>query len=181
MKNPQNYNNFDTNRPRTAFQRQWDKSANGGFAGGDSGSNNFQYSGSPYNMATCINVLSKPTPIAAQELPTLSRFGYYLITSDLVPTYKDIVAKGDPLGLLGVVPKTSLSNQDFIPLATSDLVQVLNQDTQINNIRVKVLNPDLSNPELSKNSAIILRIDTPIEQPQKNTEEETKSPKKKKI
>jgi len=184
MKNPQNYNNFDTNRPRTAFQRQWDKGGKGSdtFAGGSNGSNNFQYSGSPYNMATCINVLSKPTPISAQELPTLSRFGYYLITSDLVPTYKDIVAKGDPLGLLGVVPKTSLSNQDFIPLATSDLVQTLNQDTIINNIRVKVLNPDLSNPDLSKNSAIILRIDTPILQPPPSgatEEEETKTPKKK--
>jgi len=177
MKNPQNFNNFDTNRPRTAFQRQWTTD----FCGGDSANNHFQYSGSPYNMASCINVLSKPTPISAQELPTLSRFGYYLITSDLVPTYKDIVAKGDPLGLLGVVPKTSLSNQDFIPLATSDLVQVLNQDTIINNIRVKILNPDLSNPDLSKNSAIILRIDTPIQQPPQNTEEETKTPKKKKI
>ena len=174
MKNPQNFNNLDTNRPRTAFQRQWDKPKTAGtFAGGATSSNNFQYSGSPYNMATCINVLSKPTAITAQELPTLSRFGYYLITSDLVPTYKDIVAKGDPLGLLGVVPKTSLSSQDFIPLASSDLVQVLNQDTIINNIRVKVLNPDLSNPTLSKNSAIILRIDTPI-QPQA-----TKTPKKK--
>ena len=178
IKDPQNYNNFDTNRPRTAFQRQWEANT---WAGGGSGSNIFQYSGSPYNMATCINVLSKPTPISAQELPTLSRFGYYLITSDLVPTYKDIVAKGDPLGLLGVVPKTSLSSQDFIPLASSDLVQVLNQDTIINNIRVKILNPDLSNPDLSKNSSIILRIDTPIEKPTKNTEEETKTPKKKKI
>ena len=176
LTHPQNFNNFDTNRPRTAFQRQWEPT---GWAGGSAGNNNFQYSGSPYNMATCINVLSKPTPIAAQELPTLSRFGYYLITSDLVPTYKDIVAKGDPLGLLGVVPKTSLSSQDFIPLASSDLVQVLNQDTNINNIRVKILNPDLSNPDLSKNSAIILRIDTPIQQPTKNTEEETKTPKKK--
>lgn len=177
---PQNFNNFDTNRPRTAFQRTWGKSEkNEDWCGGNTGNNNFQYSGSPYNMATCINVLSKPTPISAQELPTLSRFGYYLITSDLVPTYKDIVAKGDPLGLLGVVAKTSLSSQDFIPLASSDLVQVLNQDTIINNIRVKVLNPDLSNPTLSKNSAIILRIDTPIQQPPQNTEEETKTPKKK--
>ena len=181
MTHPQNFNNLDTNRPRTAFQRQWDKTSGKDptFAGGDSANNNFQYSGSPYNMTTCINVISKPTPISAQELPTLSRFGYYLITSDLVPTYKDIVSKGDPLGLLGVVPKTSLSSQDFIPLASSDLVQVLNQDTIINNIRVKVLNPDLSNPTLSTNSAIILRIDTPILQPTNPPEEEPKPPKKK--
>ena len=109
-------------------------------------------------MTTMNNVVAKPTPISAEELPTLSQFGYYLITSDLVPTYKDIVAKGDPLGLLGVVPKTSLSSQDFIPLANSDLVQVLNQDTIINNIRVKILNPDLSFFEsmlLSNNQLLI--------------------------
>ena len=90
-------------------------------------------------MTTMVNVVAKPTPMNAEGLPTLSKFGYYLITSDLVPTYKDIVSKGDPLGLLRVVAKTSLSSQDFIPLADSDIVQVLNQDTQINNIRVKIV------------------------------------------
>ena len=79
--------------------------------------------------------------------------------------------------LLGVVPKTNLSNQDFIPLADSDIVQVLNQDTVINNIRVKVLNPDLSNPALAQNSSIILRIDVPIEPPVLSTELEAKTPK----
>jgi ribosomal protein L12E/L44/L45/RPP1/RPP2 len=113
-----------------------------------------------------VNVVAKPTPLAAEDLPTLSKFGYYLITSDLVPTYKDIVSKGDPLGLLGVVAKTSLSSQDFIPLAQSDIVQVLNQNTNINNIRVKILNPDLTNPTLNENSSVILRIDVPIAAPE---------------
>ena len=106
----------------------------------------------------------------------MSKFGYYLVTSDLVPTYKDIVSKGDPLGLLGVVPKTSLSSQDFIPLTESSIVQVLNQDTIINNIRVKILNPDLSNPQLNENSAVILRIDVPVAQ---NTQPKDKQKKKK--
>jgi len=143
------------------------------------GSNQQSYSGSIHTMTTMVNVVAKPTPMNAEGLPTLSKFGYYLITSDLVPTYKDIVSKGDPLGLLGVVAKTSLSSQDFIPLADSDIVQVLNQDTQINNIRVKVLNPDLTNPELNENSSVILRIDVPIEVPPRSTETETKKPKKK--
>ena len=126
-----------------------------------------------------INVLADPTPLTAESLPTLSDFGYYLITSDLVPTYKDIVSKGDPIGLLGVVAKTNLSNQDFIPLATSDIVQQLNQTTNINNIRIKRLNPNLTNPQLNENSSVILRIDLPVEPPPIQTETHAKKPKKK--
>tara|TARA_R110001592_G_scaffold17781_3_gene74337 strand:- start:2619 stop:5975 length:3357 start_codon:yes stop_codon:yes gene_type:complete len=169
------FNNFDVNSPRTELQKN--------YGGSDQmpmpGTNQLSYSGSIHTHTTMTNIVAKPTPISAEELPTLSKFGYYLITSDLVPTYKDIVSKGDPLGLLGVVPKTSLSSQDFIPLANSDITQVLNQDTIINNVRVKILNPDLSNPTLSENSSVIIRIDVPIEPPQQNSEEETKKPKKK--
>ena len=174
VKGTQTFNNFDVNSPRTELQRNYPNDGKGS----DAGRNQQSYAGSIHTMTTMNNVVAKPTPISAEELPTLSQFGYYLITSDLVPTYKDIVAKGDPLGLLGVVPKTSLSSQDFIPLANSDLVQVLNQDTIINNIRVKILNPDLSNPHLSENSSVILRIDAPIEQPVTNTVEKTKTPQK---
>ena len=62
--------------------------------------------------------------VVAQQLPTLSEDGYFLITSDLVTDYKDNVKKGDPFPLLGVVPKSSLSNQDFI-VADNQIVQVL--------------------------------------------------------
>ena len=178
IKLPQVFNNFDANKPRTELQRN--------YPGGKTpsmmdmkGSNQDSYQGSLHTFTTMTNIVAKPTPISAEELPTLSKFGYYLITSDLVPTYKDIVSKGDPLGLLGVVPKTSLSSQDFIPLANSDIVQVLNQDTPINNIRVKILNPDLTNPELNENSSVILRIDVPIAPPMKHTEEDVKTAKKK--
>tara|TARA_R110000765_G_scaffold2677_4_gene8348 strand:+ start:6973 stop:10422 length:3450 start_codon:yes stop_codon:yes gene_type:complete len=178
--NPQTFNNFDFNTPRTELQRDY-PTASGGHSSQMpmTGSNQKSYSGSIHTFTAMTNVVAKPTPISAEGLPTLSKFGYYLITSDLVPTYKDIVSKGDPLGLLGVVPKTSLSSQDFIPLANSDIVQVLSQDTQINNIRVKILNPDLTNPALNENSSVILRIDVPIQQPTPNTEEDTKTPKKK--
>ena len=175
---PRVYNNFDINIPRTELQRDYPDGSQGSQMN-MKGSNQQSYSGSIHTMTTMVNVVAKPTPMNAEGLPTLSKFGYYLITSDLVPTYKDIVSKGDPLGLLGVVAKTSLSSQDFIPLADSDIVQVLNQDTQINNIRVKVLNPDLTNPELNENSSVILRIDVPIEVPPRSTETETKKPKKK--
>ena len=178
---PQVYNNFDFNTPRTELQRNY-PDGGAGSQMPDKGNNQKSYSGSIHTMTTMVNVVAKPTPNNAEGLPTLSKFGYYLITSDLVPTYKDIVSKGDPLGLLGVVAKTNLSSQDFIPLSQSDIVQVLNQDTQINNIRVKVLNPDLTNPVLNENSSVILRIDVPIQQPTpatQTTEEDTKTPKKK--
>ncbi len=175
------FNNFDVNRPKTSLQKNYtdDKGTSDKGQMPMAGTNQLSYGGSIHTYTTMTNIVAKPTPISAEELPTLSKFGYYLITSDLVPTYKDIVSKGDPLGLLGVVPKTSLSSQDFIPLANSDITQVLNQDTIINNVRVKILNPDLSNPELSENSSVIIRIDVPIEPPQQNSEEETKKPKKK--
>jgi len=162
VKNTQTYSTFDFNNPRTQLQRHY---GNDGKNTPISGRNISSYSGSVHSMTTMVNVVAKPTPVSAEELPTLSKFGYYLVTSDLVPTYKDIVSKGDPLGLLGVIPKTSLSSQDFIPLSESSIVQVLSQDTIINNIRVKILNPDLSNPQLNENSSVILRIDTPVAVP----------------
>ena len=175
LKDAQAYNNWDVATCRTQRCRRRGKDA--GKSTDNQGDNQSMYAGSRYEMSVMYNIVTAPTPLTAENLPNLSDFGYYLITSDLVPTYKDIVAKGDPIGLLGVVPKTNLSNQDFIPLADSDIVQVLNQDTVINNIRVKVLNPDLSNPALAQNSSIILRIDVPIEPPVLSTELEAKTPK----
>ncbi len=170
----QYYNNFDYNTPRT--QRS---TRNGLIDGSSNGDNILSYAGSRYEMATLINVEANPTALVAQSLPSLSKFGYYLITSDLVPTYKDVVSKGDPLGLLGVVAKTNLSSQDFIPVADSNIVQTLTQDTQIQNIKVKVLNPDLTNPQLSENSSIIVRIDVPVPPPSPPPKEgEAKHPKK---
>tara|TARA_R110000851_G_scaffold1478_2_gene5520 strand:- start:182 stop:3274 length:3093 start_codon:yes stop_codon:yes gene_type:complete len=178
--NPQNFNLADMNTPRTQRCRRLASDEKGGAPSAEYVSDNqFAYSGSRYEMATMINVIADPSPITAESLPTLSDFGYYLITSDLVPTYKDIVSKGDPIGLLGVVAKTNLSNQDFIPLAQSDIVQQLNQTTIINNIRIKILNPNLTNPQLSENSSVILRIDVPVEPPPVETETHAKKPKKK--
>tara|TARA_R110000823_G_scaffold18197_8_gene56986 strand:+ start:4289 stop:7237 length:2949 start_codon:yes stop_codon:yes gene_type:complete len=154
------YNNFDYNTPRTQRSNR-----NGLISDASNGDNLLSYAGSRYEMATLINVEANPTALVAESLPSLSKFGYYLITSDLIPTYKDVVSKGDPLGLLGIVAKTNLSNQDFIPVADSAIVQTLTQDTQIQNIKVKVLNPDLTNPALSSNSSIIIRLDVPIPPP----------------
>jgi len=98
--------------------------------------------------------------ITAQNLPTLTTNSYYLITSDILDNFKDNVKKGDVLPLLAVVPKSSLSNEDFI-VAENQIVQVLSQDKVINKIKIKILNPDLTAPQLEENSSVILKLTLP--------------------
>ena len=62
--------------------------------------------------------------VIGENLPILSKHGYYLITSDILDNYKDNVKKGDVLPLLGVVPKSSESNQDYI-VSNNQIIQVL--------------------------------------------------------
>lgn len=102
--------------------------------------------------------------VVASRLPSLSKHPYFLITSDILDNYKDNVKKGDILPLLGVVAKTSLSNQDFIT-SQNQIVQVLSQDKVVNKISVKILNPDLTAPTLESNSSLILKITLPNKTP----------------
>ena len=96
----------------------------------------------------------------AKNLPTLSKQSYFLITSDILDNYKDNVKKGDPIPLLGVVPKSNLSNQDFI-VAQNQIVQQTLQDKIVNKIKITVLNPDLSAPQLDEFSSVVLKITRP--------------------
>jgi len=121
------------------------------------------YNGSFLSQCTMLAVESEPQSITAISLPTLSTRGYYLITSDIIDEYSDIVKSGSPLSLLGVVPKSSLSNQDFIA-TQSEITQTVSQAKNINSIKIKVLNPDLTNPSLDPNSSVILKLDIPIPQ-----------------
>ena len=105
-------------------------------------------------------VLDNVGGIIAENLPILSKHGYYLITSDILDNFKDNVKKGDVLPLLGVVPKSSESNQDYI-VSNNQIVQVLTQDKVLNKIKIKILNPDLTNPELNGNSSVIMKITMP--------------------
>tara|TARA_R110002020_G_scaffold131362_1_gene293719 strand:- start:1227 stop:3425 length:2199 start_codon:yes stop_codon:yes gene_type:complete len=98
--------------------------------------------------------------IIADKLPRLSKHGYYLITSDILDNFKDNVKKGDVLPLLGVVPKSSESNQDYIT-ANNQIIQVLSQDKVLNKIKIKVLNPDLTNPHLGNSSSVLMKITMP--------------------
>jgi len=120
------------------------------------------YEGSIYaGKATAINVTTTSRPIIARNLPTLSIYGYYLITGSIVPDQNDIVKEGDNLPLLGVVPKSSLSNQDFFS-TNNEITHTLSSDLKISNIKITILNPDLTPPELEENSSVLLRITKPL-------------------
>ena len=116
------------------------------------------YSNSMYTeCATYPVIIGDVGGIVAKRLPTLTIHPYFLITTDLCDNYKDNVKNGDVLPLIGIVPKTSLSNQDFIT-SENQIIQVLSQSKVVNSFSIKILNPDLTAPELETNSSIIFKI-----------------------
>jgi len=123
------------------------------------------YTGSMTSSYSLINVTVQDKPIVARTLPTLSKYGYYLITSNIIPAHNDIVKKSTNLPLLGVIPKSSLSNQDFISVQ-NQIIHTIRNPISLNNIRIEVLNPDLTPAQLEPNSAVILKIVTPEEEPE---------------
>ena len=121
------------------------------------------YTGSMTESYTLINVTVQDRPIVARTLPTLSKYGYYLITSNIIPGHNDIVKKSTNLPLLGIIPKSSLSNQDFISVQ-NQIIHTITNPISLNNIRIEVLNPDLTPAQLEPNSSVILKIVTPEEE-----------------
>ena len=110
-----------------------------------------------YYACQTYPILTESISIVAKFLPDLSEQGYFLITSDILDGFNDTVKRGDPIALLGVVPKSSLSNQDFIS-SFQEITQITTQDKIINSIKIKILNPDLTNPVLNSRSSVILKI-----------------------
>lgn len=119
------------------------------------------FTNSPYTEAMTYDIeVDDVGGTTAKNLPTLSKQSYFLITSDILDNYKDNVKKGDPVPLLGVVPKSNLSNQDFI-VAQNQIVQQTQQDKIVNKIKISVLNPDLTAPNLDEFSSVVLKITRP--------------------
>tara|TARA_R110001606_G_scaffold8544_3_gene37613 strand:- start:2711 stop:4885 length:2175 start_codon:yes stop_codon:yes gene_type:complete len=137
------------------------------------GNNITSYKGSMNNASTTDIVVTQPKAIVADRLPTLSHFGYYLVSSNIVAENDDIVQKGSPIPLLGVIPKSSLSSQDFIS-SENDIVHVTTQPQIVNNIKISVFNPDLTQPILDEASAVVLKIIMPVEQPSPATDKKSK-------
>lgn len=123
----------------------------------------YSYENSVYWCKTMTPVLSESKFIIATKLPQLSEQGYYIITSDIIDGYEDEVKEGTPIAMLGIVPISNLSNQDFIT-TKNDIVHTLQQAKNLNKIKIKVLNPDLTAPTLLQNSSVIIRITTPLPQ-----------------
>jgi len=142
-----------------------------------SNNNDNDYISSDYNLTATYNVATTSNSITASGFPTLSTRGYFLITSDIVDNIVDDVKQSNAMGLLGVVPISNLSNQDFITTKNT-ITHTLQQQKILNNIKIRILNPNLTNPLLEENSSVLIQIDTPIQQEQlaiqnPNTEQET--------
>tara|TARA_R110002012_G_scaffold5445_1_gene24765 strand:- start:4192 stop:6729 length:2538 start_codon:yes stop_codon:yes gene_type:complete len=124
--------------------------------------NSAQYYSSPYKKVTTAPIQTSGKAITATFLPTLSTDGYYLITSNIIDGYKDRVKRGTPIALLGVVPISNLSSQDFIQ-TRNEIVHTIQNQTVLNSIKIKVLTPDLTAPRLEANSSVILKIVRPLQ------------------
>ena len=124
--------------------------------------NTLAFTNSLFTHSTCSPVQTKGRELSAESLPTLSVDGYYLITSNIIDGYKDRIKRGTPISLLGVVPISNLSSQDFIQ-TRNQIVHTIQNQTVVNSIKIKVLKPDLTAPLLEENSSVILKIVRPIE------------------
>lgn len=121
------------------------------------------YTASFYKHAVMLPVLTKGKTFTASRLPILSTNGYLMITSDLVePT--DVLKNQQNQGLLDIIPKTNLSNQDFVS-ERNILTHTLSNPKVVNEITVNVVNPDLTDVELEPNSAVLIRITLPSPKP----------------
>jgi len=129
----------------------------------DYGDSTENYGNSMYRANGLAVIETSGKQLVAQGLPALSKHGYFLITSDIVDETNDDVKQAQPLPLLGVVPISNLSNQDFITTKNT-IVHTTNQAKVVNKIKIKILNPDLTSPILENNSSVILAITMPLPQ-----------------
>ena len=121
------------------------------------------YMGSFYTYAVCIPVQVAGLDITAKELPRLSINGYMLILSDLV-NQNDQAGNRSECGILDLIPKSSLSNQDFIA-TINEIVHTLSNPKVVNSIEINILNGDLTDLSLEPNSTVLVKITTPTPRP----------------
>ncbi len=119
------------------------------------------YDNSFYRNVVCVPVITSGKSLIASNLPSLSKDGYYIITSDIVDNYSDVLKQGAPMPLLGIVPISNLSNQDFLTNKNT-LIHTISQPKVINQVHIKILKPDLTAPQLEENSSVLLQITMPL-------------------
>jgi len=121
------------------------------------------FQGSVYKQAVMIPVITSSKDFTAKKLPTLSKNGYMVITSDLVEPV-DVLKNQQNTGILDIIPKSNLSNQDYVA-DRNVLTHTLSNPKQINTISMAVLNPDLTDIDLEPDSSFLFKISIPIPKP----------------
>jgi hypothetical protein len=154
------FDNHDVNTPYNSFN--YNPSIQATVSMGNFMDNNVDlYTNSYYRNVVCVPVITSGKSIIASNLPALSKDGYYIITSDIVDNYSDVTKQGENLPLLGIVPISNLSNQDFLTNKNT-LIHTISQPKVVNQVTIKILKPDLTAPQLEENSSVLLQITMPL-------------------
>ncbi len=122
------------------------------------------YQGGLYDACQCFFVQVDGKELLGEELPQLQINGYFIVTSDIIDGYRDSIKRNETIPLLAIVPKISYQSQDFIN-SYSEIQHVLSNPKVVNKIKIKVYNPDLTNPILGEDSSIMLKITLPPQLP----------------
>ena len=121
------------------------------------------FQGSFYEWASMIPVQTSGKELKADSLPILSQSGYMLVLTDLV-NQDDFAGNQSELGIIDMIPKSSLSNQDFIA-DRNFITHTLSNPKTINSVSVAIVNPNLTDLALEPNSTILLKIVSPVQKP----------------
>lgn len=121
------------------------------------------FQGSFYKKAIMTPVVTTAKDFTARKLPTLSQNGYMVITSDLVEPV-DVLKNQQNTGILDIIPKSNLSNQDYVA-DRNILTHTLSNPKQVNTISMAILNPDLTDIDLEPDSSFLFKISIPIPKP----------------
>ena len=144
------FNLLDSNVPSIAFNNNKKLSGEGIVA---------PFEGSFYDMSVMIPIQTSSDGLTARNLPILSKNGYMLVLSDIVDQM-DFAKDRREIGIIDMVSKSSLSNQDFI----SDrqvMTHVLSNPKSLNYININIVNPDLTDIALEPSSTILLKLTFP--------------------
>jgi len=154
ISNVQFFNMVGNSRPTENFNNNLQLSSTVNVAG---------FQGSFYKRAIMTPVITIAKDFTAKKLPTLSSNGYMVITSDLVEPV-DVLKNQQNSGILDIIPKSNLSNQDYIA-DRNILTHTLSNPKQVNAISMAILNPDMTDIDLEPDSSFLFRISIPVPKP----------------
>lgn len=113
-----------------------------------------------YLDATMRPIITAEVAVKAVTLPRLNNAGYFLITSDSLQN-TDMISQMSPSCILDVVPISSLASTDFIS-NRNEMVHTITNPKFLDTIDINIVYPDGTDPSLQANSAVLLKIVTPL-------------------